>query len=50
MNKSLILIKDYKRFPTGSYAYFPTRDLKTGEDVIQLQKELGEKYRLHKNK
>jgi len=43
MNKNPI-IKNFKNFPSGSYAFSPAREILTGEDEGQLIKELSEKY------
>ena len=40
------LIKDFKVFPTGSYAYNVSREIKSEEDVIQLSKEITKEYML----
>ena len=38
MNK---IIKSFKMFPTGSYAY-DSREIKSEQDIIQLTKEITE--------
>jgi len=41
-NDNLAIVKDFKMFPEGGYAYETSREIKSEEDMWQLLKELEE--------